>query len=153
MLSQSYRQYVADLKKTGGNPWIELLGVLKLGRILRLNKIIQFLKTSDDVKAGLRIFKMVLFLTVYLHCFTCYWWQSIKLTETWIPPIDQQKGKDNYYSLYTKDFSQQYLYSLHATVLNTLGFDTQPRNLYQTGICGLGVFMGAIINANIFGEL
>ena len=32
---------------------------LKLGRLLRLNKIIQFLKTKDDVKASLKIFKMV----------------------------------------------------------------------------------------------
>lgn len=39
-LLESYRNYVKSLKKSGGNPWIELLGVLKLGRILRLNKII-----------------------------------------------------------------------------------------------------------------
>ena len=102
-LFQSYRNYVKNLKKSGGNPWIELLGVLKLGRILRLNKIIQFLKATDDVKASLRIFKMVLFLTVYLHCFTCYWWQTIKSTEIWIPIIDSY-DVNRYYSIYEKDF-------------------------------------------------
>lgn len=37
---KSYRDYLSNLKVSGGNPWIELLGILKLGRILRLNKII-----------------------------------------------------------------------------------------------------------------
>ena len=52
----------------------EIFGILKLGRILRLSKIIRFLRTTNDVKASLRIFKMVLFLMVYLHCYTCAWW-------------------------------------------------------------------------------
>lgn len=96
---------------------------------------------------------MVLFLTVYLHCFTCYWWQIIKGTEIWIPSIDQISSKDQYYSLYSKDFSQQYLYSLHSAVMNSLGSDTMPRDLYQTIVSGIGLFLGALINANIFGEL
>lgn len=53
---------------------LEIFGVLKLGRILRLSKIIRFLRTTNDIKASLRIFKMVLFLMVYLHCYTCSWW-------------------------------------------------------------------------------
>ena len=57
---------------------VEILGVLKLGRILRLSKIIRYLRTTNDVKASLRIFKMVLFLSVYLHCYTCMWWVIVK---------------------------------------------------------------------------
>lgn len=148
---KAYRDYEANLKTTGGNPWLELLGVLKLGRILRLNKIIQFLKATDNVKASLRIFKMVLFLVVYLHCFTCYWWQVIKGTQKWIRPVDQVT--DDIYQLYEKAFSQQYLYSLQVIVLNCLGNDIQPRNFYETAICSIGLFLGALINANIFGEL
>lgn len=103
------------------------------------------------MKASLRIFKMVLFLIVYLHCFTCYWWQVANKTQIWIPPVDQPSGK--YYSLYSKAFAQQYLYALYSTVLNCLGNDIQPRDVYQTAICGLGLVLGALINANIFGEL
>lgn len=67
---------------------VEIFGILKLGRILRLSKIIQFLRTTEDVKASLRIFKMVLFLMVYLHCYTCLWWSLIFSRKTWIPPMD-----------------------------------------------------------------
>lgn len=42
---------------------------------------------------------------------------------------------------------------LHSIVLNCLGSDIQPRGLYQSWICAIGLFLGALINANIFGEL
>lgn len=34
-----------------------------------------------------------------------------------------------------------------------MGCDTQPRNLIQIFCAAIGMFMGAIINANIFSEL
>lgn len=89
---------------------VEIFGILKLGRILRLSKIIQFLRTTEDVKASLRIFKMVLFLMVYLHCYTCLWWSLVFSRKTWIPPMDQSTGLD--YSIYDARFSKKYLYSL-----------------------------------------
>lgn len=67
---------------------VEILGVLKLGRILRLSKIIRYLRTTNDVKASLRIFKMVLFLVVYLHCYTCLWWWLALSNKQWMPPLD-----------------------------------------------------------------
>ena len=67
---------------------VEILGILKLGRILRLSKIIRYLRTTNDVKASLRIFKMVLFLMVYLHCYTCMWWFLVLRNKLWMPPMD-----------------------------------------------------------------
>lgn len=100
--SKDYQKYVEELKKTQGNEWIQLLGVLKLGRILRLNKIIQFLKSTNDVKAGLKIFKMVLYLSAYLHCFACLWWLIVSKTQTWVSPLDQYQPSD-YYRIYDLD--------------------------------------------------
>lgn len=67
---------------------VEILGILKLGRILRLSKIIRYLRTTNDIKASLRIFKMVLFLVIYLHCYTCLWWWLALSTKQWMPPMD-----------------------------------------------------------------
>lgn len=33
------------------------------------------------------------------------------------------------------------------------GNDSSPRGTYQVAICSMATFMGAILNANIFGEL
>lgn len=42
---------------------------------------------------------------------------------------------------------------MHSAVLSTLGADIQPRSFIQTIVASCGVFFGAIINANIFGQL
>ena len=43
--------------------------------------------------------------------------------------------------------------ALHAAVLLTTGNDCGPRGTLQVSIASIGLFLGAIINANIFGEL
>ena len=53
----------------------------------------------------------------------------------------------------SESFSKQYLTSLHCIVQVTLGNDVYPQNIIQTLVAGFGLFMGAIINANIFSEL
>jgi len=131
--------------------YVEIFGILKLGRILRLSKIIAFLKTTSDVKASLKILKMVLFLVVYLHCYTCLWWFCVRKTNTWMPPMDQAFAID--YSIYTSNFFKKYLYSLLYAVQVCLGSDVFPSDSVETWFTSIGLFCGAIINANIFGEL
>ena len=80
------------------------MGVLKLGRVLRLNKIIQFLKSTDDVKAGLKLFKMILYLVLYMHCFTCIWWLFVKNTESWVTPMVMEYP-EKYYDIYSRSIS------------------------------------------------
>ena len=84
--------------------WIDLIGLFKLGRLFRLSEIISFLKTSDDVKSYLKLMKMILFLVVYLHIFSCTWWFMIKVDRVWIPPIDQMNGPGIYYQIYKATF-------------------------------------------------
>ena len=42
---------------------------------------------------------------------------------------------------------------MHSTILNMLGVDNMPRNIYQTVVGSIGLFIGLLIKANIFGEL
>ena len=60
------------------NPYYELFGILKLGRVLRLNKIIAFMNAEEDVKASLKLSKMVFFLVVHLHFYTCIWYLIVR---------------------------------------------------------------------------
>ena len=63
------------------NPFYELFGILKLGRVLRLNKIIAFLNVEEDVKASMKLTKMVFFLVIYIHFFACIWYLVVKTDE------------------------------------------------------------------------
>lgn len=55
--------------------------------------------------------------------------------------------------VYGAQISYKYVYSLLTAMQATLGGDVGPRNLYQIVMATIGVFLGSIINGNIFGEL
>ena len=49
-------------------------GLLKLGRLLRINRIIRYLNTNKDFKAGAQLLNIILFLIIYLHFYSCLLW-------------------------------------------------------------------------------
>lgn len=55
--------------------------------------------------------------------------------------------------VYDAQVSYKYVYSLLTAMQVTLGGDIGPRNSYQIIMATVGVFLGSIINGNIFGEL
>lgn len=127
--------------------------MLKFGRILRLNKIIQYLNVTEDVKASMKLTKIIFFLVIYIHVFACLWWFIVVKDKKWIPPV-RFMSKDLYY-IYKDSTSiySNYLLSLHVSVNGLLGGDLLPNDSFQTIVASIAVFLGAIINANIFGEL
>ena len=48
---------------------LQLISLLKLVRVLRLNRIITYMNTRDDIKLSLKLIKLIFFLILYLHCF------------------------------------------------------------------------------------
>ena len=65
--------------------------------------------------------------------------------------MDQAFGID--YSIYTSKFLKKYLYSLLYAVQVCLGSDIFPVTTLEIVFNSIGLFLGAVINANIFGEL
>ena len=106
---------------------------------------------EDDVKASIKLLKMMFFLVIYIHLYACFWWIIVKEEQSWLPPLDI--GTDDKKQIYSSDIGMKYVYCLHLTVLLIMGCDIWPRTTLQTGYAAFGMFMGAIINANIFGEL
>ena len=131
--------------------WSYIFGILKMGRLLRFNKIIQFLRAANLVKASLRILQLVLLLVVYLHCYTCLWWTIVKDSKIWIGKLDT--NSQDFYRLYKAPVRTQYLFSLHNAIQVCLGVDCLPRDSLQTIVSACGLFLGAVINAQIFSEL
>ena len=46
---------------------LRLFSLLKLVRVLRLNRLIQVMKVEDEIKLSLKLMKLVFFLIMYLH--------------------------------------------------------------------------------------
>jgi predicted ABC-type exoprotein transport system permease subunit len=54
-----------------------VISCLKLIRILRLNRLITYLNSSDDFKLQLRLIKLSFFLILYIHISACIWYFGV----------------------------------------------------------------------------
>jgi len=46
---------------------LQMLGVIKLARILRLSRLISFMNLKDDVKMSLKLIRLIFFIVLYIH--------------------------------------------------------------------------------------
>lgn len=51
----------------GSSTFLSIFSLLKLVRVLRLNRIISIMKVANEVKLSLKLGKLVFFLTMYIH--------------------------------------------------------------------------------------
>lgn len=52
---------------SGDSANLQLFGLFKLVRVLRLSRIITYMNAKDDVKLSLKLLKLIFFLCLYLH--------------------------------------------------------------------------------------
>ena len=70
------------------NQNLRLVGMLKLVRILRLGRIISFLRTNPNFKFGLKILQILIIILLLFHWVNCYFAFVVLDDEIWIPPKD-----------------------------------------------------------------
>lgn len=129
---------------------LSIFSLLKLVRVLRLNRIISIMKVTNEIKLSLKLGKLVFFLTMYLHCLGCFWYFIVKDDKNWLPPLDYVYITTTFYE---EQLFRKYLSSLYHAVLILTGNDIGPRDEIQFVFLITFLTMGAIINANIIGEL
>ena len=64
------------IKTNGKMDSYDLISCLKLVRVLRLGKLINYLNESDDFKLQLRLFKLCFFFLLYCHISACVWYMA-----------------------------------------------------------------------------
>lgn len=99
----------------------------------------------------MKLIKLGILMIIYLHYWACIWHILVTWNEDdWMPPLDYVWVKTDFYD---SPIFYRYILSLYHAVLVITGNDIGPRGNDQLFYCTLGVLLGAIINANIFGEL
>ena len=135
------------------NPILAMFALLKLFRVTRLGRIIARLNVSEDTKNSLKLFQLIFFIIMYIHCSGCAWFAIVKIdmdTDTWIAPLDL--GSDDQY-LYDDSLLRKYFISIYHSVLLMTGNDAFPVGDLQVFFVVLANTVGAIINANILGNM
>lgn len=88
---------MAELITGSSSVELQLFGIMKLVRVLRLNRIITYLNVTEELKVGLKLMKLCFFLSMYIHCMACLWWIMVKESELWIPTIHYPLFPDDLY--------------------------------------------------------
>lgn len=132
------------------NQILAMFSLLKIVRVTRLGRIIARLNVSEDTKNSLKLFQLVFFIIMYIHCSGCAWFAIVNMSETWIPPLDM--GQEDQF-LYDDSITRQYFISVYHSVLMMTGNDAFPVGDIQVFFVVFSNTVGAIINANILGNM
>lgn len=128
----------------------QLFGLLKLIRLLRLGRIITYMKFKQGLKIGFRIFQLLFFLLLLVHWIGCIWYMLVSAEDSWVPPKDLDSGITNFYRI---NSFRQYTVVFYYAILLIVGNESAPKTTEQTIFSSLVVIMGAIVTAFIFGNM
>lgn len=108
-------------------PTLQLFSLMKLVRVTRLGRIIARLNVKQDVKNGLKLFQLIFFIVMYIHCLACLWYLIVSNDEEWIPPLDYVDPNSD---LYRSSLGHKYWIAIYHAVLLLTGNDIIPRGTF-----------------------
>jgi len=95
--------------------------MLKMVWLLRMSKIINYMKTNSSVKFGLHILQIMMFLFFSYHWIGTIWFFIVSRNESWIPP--KNLGFIIDLSFFGQSTIYQYILSIYYAALTTFGTD------------------------------
>jgi hypothetical protein len=143
-------EIVASVILPDNNFSFQLFGLMKLVRLLRLGRIITYMKFKQGIKIGFRIFQLLFFLLLLVHWIGCIWYMLVSDKDSWLPPKDLDAGETNFYDIGSM---RQYTVVFYYAILLIVGNESAPRTTEQTIFSSLVVIIGAIVTAFIFGNM
>ena len=142
-----FGSYVEDPKL------LSSFSVLKLIRVLRISKLINYMNSTEDVKHSLSLFKLSFLLVLYVHVSGCVWFYLntfIPEENRWVP----QKFEDlSYEEFKGKDWAEIWKHAFYASLLVLTGNDIAPIDQIHFIMSYIMLIVGAFINAHLFGTI
>lgn len=103
---------------------IQLIGLLKLIRLLRLGRIVTYMKVNASLKIGFRILQLLMGLLMLVHWLCCVWYMLVNTdAESWIPTKDLDAYKTDFYN---KEMWSKYSIVFYNSILLILGNEISP---------------------------
>lgn len=127
------------------------MGILKLVRLLRLGRIITYMKVQTSMKVGFKFLQLFFGILLLVHWLGCIWYLLVNdELQNWIPPKDLDSQKTTFFK---EDLIFKYLICLYQAILLVVGNESAPRTFGQTLFALVTVFIGSIVTAFIFGNM
>lgn len=136
----------------GGGAALKLTSTLKLIRIFRLSHIIKVMNIARYQKNYFRLYQLMLYLILYVHCVACVWYYTVNIEKTWEHPSRALTRVDPV-NFYEKPFWFRYWVSFYTAALYLLGNDLYARTTAELQLGTILNLAGAFIQGHLFGEL
>jgi hypothetical protein len=98
----------------------------------------------------MKLFQMVFTVIIYVHLQACVWFLIVQIDSEWIPPFDYIEPDAD---IYSSSSMNRYWNAVYHSALILTGNEILPIGTFQIAFVSLAIFMGAIVNANIFGQM
>ena len=144
------------VRKNGKMDSYDMISCLKLVRVLRLGKLINYLNESDELKLQLRLFKLCFFFLLHCHIAACVWYMvNVYNDDQWIPAqwekfVAATNSNSNFYE---RSWQTRYTITFYNAILMLLGNDIQPTNIPLVCLGIILMISGAFVEANLFGSM
>ena len=136
---------------TGKYPEIQLIGIVKVLRLLRLRRLLMFMQAKARVKLSLKLCHLLFLFITYLHLFACFWFMLISTYAVYIPPGLYIYHHHNH--IYDESIWRQYAFSLYMSVYMLTGAEIGPRTPWERIFAGAAILIGQLFQAFMFGEI
>lgn len=132
------------------NSGLQMLTLLKMARLLRLSKILMFLRTGNHIKLTMKLLHLLLILLIYLHTQACVWFMLNSIESEYIPPTDYVH---RHTELYSGSVLRAYSLSLYMSVYMLTAAEIGPRTEWERIYAGCCIIVGQLFQAYMFGEI
>ena len=133
---------------------LQLLGILKLLRVLKINGVIMSLNMSPEIKALLKVLYLVFFMCAYIHLFGCLWYAIVTAEEKWIPNMDFiWFGTPQIYDFYYADLERSYFTSMYIEFYLFGVGEVCPRTQLEILTSIPVLILSSIMNGLIIGNM
>lgn len=136
---------------TGKYKEIQLIGIVKVLRLLRLRRLLMFMQAKARVKLSLKLCHLLFLFLTYLHLFACFWFMLISTYAVYIPPGMYAYHHHN--NIYEESIWRQYAFSLYMSVYMLTAAEIGPRTPWERIFAGAAVLIGQLFQAFMFGEI
>jgi hypothetical protein len=131
---------------------IQFIGMLKLIRLLRLGRMITFLRASIKWKFGMKMLVVILLMVLSVHLFNCAWYYIIVTDKTWYPPKDLDFKKSIVFSE-DEPLISRYVLVYYYAMLTLQAAELLPSTNLELITSILLILIGVILLGMAIGEI
>jgi len=127
----------------------QFFGMLKLVRLMRLGRMISFMKANKSLKLSMILIQLLSVLLLLIHWIACLWKVIVSIDSTWNPPKDLDWDST---VIYTGTAFEKYNVFFYYSILTLVTNELMPTNNLEVLMAILILLLGSLTIGVLIGE-